>query len=162
MHYERAPLHQTGVWCRRVAGRQFPNCLECLGMQMLNTIKVIDPSLAEANKLLRFIVGYCRQCANSDDRGTLIHSSISQEQENQLDVRTCLHELACVFENRSATPTRTKKLTGDPVGTLIAERPLGGRRQSSPPGSHRTQRADFPHWALQKVIHSMAIACSSG
>jgi hypothetical protein len=131
-------------------------------MQMLNTIKVIDPSLAEANKLLRFIVGYCRQCANSDDRGTLIHSSISQEQENQLDVRTCLHELACVFENRSATPTRTKKLTGDPVGTLIAERPLGGRRQSSPPGSHRTQRADFPHWALQKVIHSMAIACSSG
>ena len=35
----------------------------------------------------------------------------------------------------------------------------GGRRQSPAPGSHRTQRADFPHWALQTLIHSMAIAC---
>ena len=33
----------------------------------------------------------------------------------------------------------------DPVGTLITERPLGGRMQSPAPGSHRTQRADFPH-----------------
>jgi NADP-dependent 3-hydroxy acid dehydrogenase YdfG len=41
------------------------------------------------------------------------------------------------------------------------ERPLGGRRQSPTSGSHRTQRADFPHWARQTLIHSMAIACSS-
>jgi hypothetical protein len=31
------------------------------------------------------------------------------------------------------------------VGTIIADRTLGGRRQSSTSGSHRTQRADFPH-----------------
>jgi len=49
----------------------------------------------------------------------------------------------------------------DPVGTAFTGRPLGGRRQSPTPGSHRTQRADFPHWALQTLIHSMAIACSS-
>ena len=29
------------------------------------------------------------------------------------------------------------------------------------PGSHRTQRADFPHCARQKLTHSTAIACSS-
>jgi len=33
-------------------------------------------------------------------------------------------------------------------------RPPGGRRQSPASGSHRTQRADFPHWARQKWIHS--------
>ena len=48
------------------------------------------------------------------------------------------------------------------VGTLITERPPGGRRQSPASGSHRTQHADFPHWARQKLIHSLAIACSSG
>ena len=47
------------------------------------------------------------------------------------------------------------------VGTILSDRPLGGRRQSPTPGSHRTQRADFPHWARQTLIHSMAIACSS-
>ena len=47
------------------------------------------------------------------------------------------------------------------VGMSVARHPLGGRRQSPAPGSHRTQRADFPHWALQTLIHSMAIACSS-
>jgi hypothetical protein len=48
------------------------------------------------------------------------------------------------------------------IGTNLAVRPPGGRRQSPAPGSHRTQRADFPHWARQKWIHSLARACSSG
>ena len=47
------------------------------------------------------------------------------------------------------------------VGIPVAQYPLGGRRQSPTSGSHRTQRADFPHWARQKLIYSMAIACSS-
>ena len=37
----------------------------------------------------------------------------------------------------------------------------GGRRQSPASGSHRTLRADFPHYARQKAIYSVAIACSS-
>jgi hypothetical protein len=49
-----------------------------------------------------------------------------------------------------------------PVGTLITEHPPGGRRRSPASGSHRTQSADFPHWARQKLIHSLAIACNSG
>jgi hypothetical protein len=40
--------------------------------------------------------------------------------------------------------------------------PTGGRRQSPTSGSLRTQHADFLHWARQKLIHSLAIACNSG
>ena len=49
---------------------------------------------------------------------------------------------------------------GVAVGMRIAPHPPGGRRQSPTSGSHRTQRADFPHWARQKLIHSLAIACN--
>jgi hypothetical protein len=35
------------------------------------------------------------------------------------------------------------------VGSIIADRPPGGRRQSPASGSRKTQRADFPHWARQ-------------
>jgi hypothetical protein len=59
-------------------------------------------------------------------------------------------------ENDSSTPWRIA------VGTHIATRPPGGRRRSPASGSHRTQRADFPHWARQKWIHSLARAFSSG
>jgi MoxR-like ATPase len=55
-------------------------------------------------------------------------------------------------------PLRNRFDRGRDTGCPI---PLGGRRQSPTSGSHRTQRADFPHWALQKLIHSMAIACSA-
>jgi hypothetical protein len=48
------------------------------------------------------------------------------------------------------------------VGTTIAGRPPGRRRQSPTSGSHRTQSADFPHWARRTLIHSMAIACNFG
>jgi hypothetical protein len=48
------------------------------------------------------------------------------------------------------------------VGTPVARCPPGGRRQSPTSGSHRTQRADFPHWARQKLLHSLAIACNFG
>ena len=37
----------------------------------------------------------------------------------------------------------------------------GRRRRSPASGSHRTERADFPHSALRKLIHSTASACSS-
>jgi len=56
-------------------------------------------------------------------------------------------------------------LQGDfeiPVGIPLAWYPPGGRRQSPTSGSHRTQRADFPHWARQKLLHSLAIACNFG
>lgn len=48
----------------------------------------------------------------------------------------------------------------DLVGTLITERPLGGRKRSPAPGSHRTQHADFPQ-GRQTLIHRVAIACCS-
>ena len=48
------------------------------------------------------------------------------------------------------------------VGTLISERPPGHRRRSPASGSHRTWRADFPHHALRRLIHSCtARACSA-
>jgi RNA-directed DNA polymerase len=40
--------------------------------------------------------------------------------------------------------------------------PTGSPGRSPVPGSHRTQRADFLHCALQKLIHSTASACSFG
>ncbi len=41
------------------------------------------------------------------------------------------------------------------VGTPVTRRPPG-RRRRSPPGSHRTWRADLPHYALEALIHSTA------
>jgi hypothetical protein len=46
------------------------------------------------------------------------------------------------------------------IGIPLTRYPPGGRRHSPSSGSHRTQRADFPHWARQKLIHSLAIACN--
>jgi hypothetical protein len=48
------------------------------------------------------------------------------------------------------------------VGIPVAWYPPGRRRQSPTSGSHRTQHADFPHWARRTLIHSMAIACNFG
>ena len=45
-------------------------------------------------------------------------------------------------------------------GSLLTLAP-GRRRRSPASGSHRTERADFPHSALRKLIHSTASACSS-
>ena len=45
-------------------------------------------------------------------------------------------------------------------GSLLTLAP-GRRRRSPASGSHRTERADFPHSALRKLIHSAASACSS-
>ena len=51
------------------------------------------------------------------------------------------------------------KRSGRP-GSLLTLAP-GRRRRSPASGSHRTERADFPHSALRKLIHSAASACSS-
>src|ERR1019366_9455972 len=48
-----------------------------------------------------------------------------------------------------------------PVGTLISERPPGHRRRSPASGSHRTWRADFPHHALRRLVHSTARLCNA-
>ena len=52
-----------------------------------------------------------------------------------------------------------KERSGRP-GSLLTLAP-GRRRRSPASGSHRTERADFPHSALRKLIHSAASACSS-
>ena len=54
---------------------------------------------------------------------------------------------------------RNKARSGRP-GSLLTLAP-GRRRRSPASGSHRTERADFPHSALRKLIHSTASACSS-
>jgi hypothetical protein len=46
------------------------------------------------------------------------------------------------------------------VGTRITPRPTGSPEAVTTPGSHRTARADFPHYALRKKNHSTAISCN--
>jgi uncharacterized caspase-like protein len=45
-------------------------------------------------------------------------------------------------------------------GDASRRRPPGRRGQSPTPGSHRTQHADLPHYALRKVVHSTAVSCN--
>jgi hypothetical protein len=89
-------------------------------------------------------------------------STLDQHPETQLlDLRQMAaqrgYEIVQEYTDRIST-LRAQFGRGWEISRLI---PLGGRRQSPAPGSHRTQRADFPHWARQTLIHSMAIACSS-
>ena len=64
-----------------------------------------------------------------------------------------------VGDDVSKTLARVIDRSGRP-GPLLTLAP-GRRRRSPASGSHRTERADFPHSALRKLIHSTASACSS-
>ena len=64
-----------------------------------------------------------------------------------------------VRERSHEAGARTDIWSGRP-GSFLTLAP-GRRRRSPASGSHRTERADFPHSALRKLIHSTASACSS-
>jgi hypothetical protein len=55
------------------------------------------------------------------------------------------HETECLLRVKS---------TAFAVGTAVTSRPPGRRRRSPAPGSHRTWRADLPHHALRRLVHS--------
>jgi hypothetical protein len=60
--------------------------------------------------------------------------------------KICFVAFLLLLTSGCSDPDKTHRVAG------------GGRPR---PGSHRTYRADFPHYARQKLLHSAARACSS-